>query len=97
MTVTLPQINFDIKRFQNIRVEIYNIRDMFSQKSGSPSTGGGTPVDNINETLSGFWFVTGINYLYRRSNGTQQEITLIRRDLNLTYKDKYDFRKIMKK
>ena len=97
MIIILPQINFDIKRFQNVRVEIYNIRDMFSQKSGPPSTGGELPVDNINETLSGFWFVTGINYLYRRSGGVQQEVTLIRRDLNISYKDRYDFRKIIKK
>jgi len=90
MIVTLPQINFDIKRFQNVRVEIYNINDVFSSGSND------SPIDNINESLSGYWFVSGINYLYRRSGGVAQEITLIRRDLNIEYTDRYDLRKLTK-
>jgi hypothetical protein len=80
MIVTLNQINFDIKRFQNIKVEIYNINDILSQNAGQVSG-----VDNINTKLSGFWFVTGINYLYRRIGGVEQEITLMRRDLSINY------------
>jgi len=79
MVVTLAQINFSIKRFQNIKVEIYNIEDLMSRKSDKKT------LQNINTRLSGYWYVTGINYLYKSSGGQEQEITLIRRDLNLNY------------
>ena len=93
MVVILNQINFDIKRFQNIRVEIYNINDMFSLNANEPNSA----IDNINERLSGYWFVTGINYLYKRTGGVEQEIILMRRDLNISYDDvKSDLSKINK-
>lgn len=80
MIVILNQINFDIKRFQNLKVEIYNINDMLSERSADkPAT------ENINEKLSGYWLVTGINYLYRKSGGVEQEVTLMRRDLSINY------------
>lgn len=83
MIVTLTQTNFSIKRFQNIKIEIYNPDDVFSSDaSGENSPPAGF---NINKKLSGYWYVTGINYLYKRSAGVEQEITLMRRDLNLNY------------
>ena len=85
MIVILNQVNFSIKRFQNIRVEIYNPDDLFSKAANTKSS-----VNNINTRLSGFWFVTGINYLYKRSGGIEQEITLQRRDLSLDYGKGYD-------
>jgi hypothetical protein len=90
MIVTLNKVNFSIKRFQNTRVEIYNINDMFSKDANEKS-----PEDNINIHLSGYWFVTGINYLYRRTGGTEQEITLVRRDLDVNYSIRSDIRKTM--
>ena len=51
-------------------------------------------IENINEKLSGFWLVTGINYLYRRTGVVSQEITLVRRDLTVKYTDKNDIRKL---
>jgi len=80
MIVTLDQINFSIKRFQNLRVEIYNEKNLLSSDANKVSS-----LDNVNKKLSGFWFVTGINYLYKRSGGVEQEVTLMRRDLNLNY------------
>lgn len=95
MIITLNQINFSIKRFQNIKVEIYNPDDMFSSDANTKK-----PMDNINKRLSGYWFVTGINYLYKRSGGVEQEITLIRRELSINYgsgkDEKSDFRKLIK-
>ena len=82
MVVILNQINFSIKRFQNIKVEIYNPDDLFSSDSNVKK-----PLNNINKRLSGYWCVTGINYIYRRSGGVEQEITLMRRDLSLNYGD----------
>lgn len=94
MVITLNKINFSITRFQTIRIEIYNPDDLFSTDADEKD-----PLDNINVKLSGFWFVTGINYLYKRSGGVEQEIVLMRRDLSLIYgkgTDKNDLRKIPK-
>ncbi len=53
--------------------------------------------NNLNTTLSGYWYVTGINYIYKRSSGIEQEISLMRRDLSINYgvgsDSKNDFRK----
>lgn len=90
--VTLNKINFSIKRFQNIKIEIYNILDVLSKDADTKS-----PVNNLNTTLSGYWYVTGINYVYKRSGGIEQEISLMRRDLSVDYgvgnDSKNDFRK----
>ena len=95
MIVILNQVNFSIKRFQNIRVEIYNSDDLFSSAANTKSS-----LDNINVRLSGFWFVTGINYLYRRSGGVEQEVTLQRRELSINYgsgsDEKNGFRSLIK-
>ena len=80
MIVTLDQINLSIKRFQNIKIEIYNPMDLFSQSANTK-----LPTDNINEKLSGYWYVTGINYTYKKSGGQEQELTLVRRDLSIDY------------
>jgi hypothetical protein len=80
MIVTLTQINFSIKRFQNIKVEIYDPENIFYKDALHKK-----PLNNINPKLSGYWYVTGINYLYKRTGGVEQEITLIRRDLNTNY------------
>jgi len=50
----------------------------------------------IKEKLSGYWFVTGINYNFKRNGGATQDITLVRRDLNLNYTDLHDIRKELK-
>ena len=95
MIVTLNQINFSIKRFQNIKVEIYNPESVFSVETTTKK-----PLDNINTKLSGYWYVTGINYLYKRTGGVEQELTLIRRDLSINYgvgeDEKNGLRKIQK-
>jgi hypothetical protein len=80
MIITLDQINFSIKRFQNIRVEIFNVNNFYSSDADKVSE-----LNNVNKKLSGFWFVTGINYLYKRTGGAEQEVTLMRRDLNINY------------
>jgi hypothetical protein len=92
LVITMNQINFSIRRFQNILVEIYNPDDLFSSTADKDP-----PGENINKFLSGHWFVTGINYLYRRSGGQEQEITLVRRDLNLKYGEGKDERHDIRK
>lgn len=80
MIITLDSINFSIKRFQNIRVEIYDENIMFTKEANTKK-----PLTNVNSKLSGFWYITGINYLFKRNSGIEQEIVLVRRDLNVEY------------
>ena len=35
MVITLNKLNFSIKRFQNIKIEIYNSQDMFSKDANT--------------------------------------------------------------
>jgi len=90
IVITLDIINFSIKRFQNIKLEIYNTNDIYSSAANTQK-----PLTNINKRLSGYWFVTGINYIYKSNEGVEQEITLMRRDLNINYgigqNEKHDF------
>jgi len=79
MTVTLQMINFEVKRFQKILIDFYDI-NMTKNDVG------------VKEKLSGYWFVTGINYNFKRNGGATQEITLVRRDLNLKYTELHDIR-----
>jgi hypothetical protein len=96
MVLTLNSINFSIKRFQNLKIEIFNPEDVFSRDAKE-----GNPLDNINKKLSGYWYVTGINYIFKKDGGHEQEITVVRRDLSLNYgegkNEKNDFRKYNKK
>ena len=78
MLAILDVVNFNIKRFQNIRVEIYN--DFYTRDVDEKE-----PLKNVNTRLSGYWYVTGINYTFNKRGGAEQEITLMRRDLNKNY------------
>lgn len=80
LIITLDKINFSIKRFQNIRIELYDENVLFSREANEKK-----PLTNVNSNLSGFWYVTGINYLYKRTGGVEQEVILSRRDLSLDY------------
>ena len=95
MVLTLEKVNYSIKRFQSIRVEIYEENDLFTLDADKKTAG-----TNINKKLSGFWFVTGINYVFKKNNGLEQEITLVKRDLNVEYgildDEKNDIRKYLK-
>ena len=88
MVVILKQVNFSITRFTTILIEIYNPDDTFSRDADVK-----VPLNNINTRLTGYWFVTGINYIFTRSTGIEQEVTVMRRELNLTYDEKHGMRK----
>jgi len=80
LILTLDVLNLSIKRFQNIKVEIFNPNDLFSSNANTKK-----PLNNVNTKLSGYWFVTGINYIFEYNEGVKQEIILMRRDLNVDY------------
>jgi len=79
MTATLQMVNFEIRRFQNLLIDFFDV-NITKDDIG------------VKEKLSGYWFVTGINYNFKRNGGATQEITLVRRDLNLTYTELHDIR-----
>ena len=78
MIATLSQLNFNIKRFQKVNIIIRNVDNIIKDH-------GNEPQDNINQKLSGYWLVTGINYTFNRNGGVSQQIFLSRRDLNIKY------------
>lgn len=82
MTATLKLVNFEIKRFHKIAIDFIDI------SATKDDTG-------VREKLSGYWIVTGINYNFNRTDGPTQELTLVRRDLNLNYKEVHDIQKIL--
>jgi hypothetical protein len=85
LVATLKIMNFEVKRFQKILVDFIDTNLLNDNTA------------NVNEKLSGYWFVTGINYNFTKDGGSTQEITMIRRDLNIKYTDLHDIRKILKK
>lgn len=82
MTAVLKMVNFEIKRFQKVLIDFIDI-NLTKDDTG------------VREKLSGYWMVTGINYSYSRVEGPSQELTLCRRDLNLSYKEVHDIQKII--
>ena len=82
MTVTLQMTNFEVKRFQKIMVDFFDV-NLVKDDIG------------VKEKLSGYWFVTGINYNFNRVIGASQEISLVRRYLNLTHTELHDIRKTL--
>ncbi len=83
MTVTLQTTNFEVRRFQNIAVDFVDINLLNDATA------------DIKEKLSGYWFVTGIDYSFSKNIGATQEVTMVRRDLNLKYTELHDIRKIL--
>ena len=84
MTIILKKINFEVKRFQNLMIDFFDVNLLKDD-------------DGVKAKLSGYWFVTGINYNYKKNGGGSQEITLVRRDLNLTHTQLHDIRKELNK
>lgn len=86
MVVTLQLVNFEIRRFQKIMVDFYDTK--ITIEKNKDDTG-------VKEKISGYWFVTGINYNFNRSGGATQEITMVRRDLNISHKELHDIRSVL--
>jgi hypothetical protein len=91
MNIVLKGLNFQLYRFQPIKIELYKMREL----DGNSNTV--TPTDvktaknvdkyKLNERLSGDWLIVGINFTFSRkenSNGGNfvQEITVVKRELS---------------
>jgi len=90
MTVILKNINFQLYRFQPIKIELYKLRELDSSLNPvSPAdVSDAKDVDKykLNERLSGDWLIVGINYTHVKKGLSParlvQEVTLVRRDLS---------------
>lgn len=69
-TITLPNINMNLYRFQKIKVVFHN-------------TNNTTPNGSFNQTLSGDWLIVGISYNYSADRAKTQTIKLIKRELGV--------------
>lgn len=82
INIILDIPNMSVYRFQHVELVIYEI-DTFANDYASKNIAK-TDSYRVNEKLSGDWLITGINFIYD-SEQTQQEITLVKRELNKTY------------
>jgi len=84
MSVTLTHPNFNLNRFQKVKVELYELSDIL-KKSKKYDNIYDVDKDKINQRLSGEWLVTGINYKFSIKEGNVQEVTLVKRELTAKY------------
>ncbi len=102
MKVRLQKMNFGLYRFQKVNVELYNLgktvdktnaNEIDVNKQDNRENNSKKEIDKFEETiinkLSGEWLIIAINFIYDKSQGNIQEITLVKRELT----DKYNFRK----
>lgn len=83
----LKQPNFNLYRFQMIKVNIYKMQEMDSKDrfiSSKEDLKKDAYADKINKRLSGDWMIIGINYVFSPSDGWEQEINLSKRELNVS-------------
>lgn len=80
MNIILDNVNMSLYRFQYVEIIIYELETLYSEGDSKNKT----DSYRINDKLSGSWLITGISYLYDRGQSSQ-EISLVRRDLNIEY------------
>jgi hypothetical protein len=87
MKVILTTPNFNLYRFQMIKVKLYKMQELDSKTRTTPPENRSALAnkniyeDKLNKRLSGNWMISGINYTFSIDGGWQQEINLVRREL----------------
>jgi len=70
MSINLPNVNFQLYRFQPVNIEIYKLRELDSNENPvtkkDVETAKNTDKYKLNERLSGDWVIIGINYTYMK-------------------------------
>lgn len=88
MKIVINQPNFNLYRFQMIKVKLYKMQEIDAKiRTNRNSTLNDVAYKNIyedklNKRLSGDWMVIGINYRFHPDIGWEQEVNLIKRELN---------------
>lgn len=67
--LTLPNINYNLYKYQKIRVDIVNVKETVTNDK------------KLNERLSGEWLITDISYIWRRGK-MSQIVKVSRKELN---------------
>jgi hypothetical protein len=79
--IIIFNLNLNLYRFQNINMELYKMEELDSSGTKSLET---AYNDKLNKSLSGDWLITGINFNFSMVSGNSQEITLVKREINLS-------------
>lgn len=94
LKITINKVNFNLYRFQKIKVNFYKMGQLdendltinktkpVSKKSIEEGAGVISEEDKLNQRLSGEWLITSINYTFNKRSGFEQEVTLVKRELN---------------
>jgi hypothetical protein len=90
MSIILKNVNFQLYRFQQVKIEIYKLRELDGQENTMTPEQIENATKNqdkykLNERLSGDWIIIGINFTYTKKGKMPgkmvQEIIVARREL----------------
>jgi hypothetical protein len=98
LKITINKANFNLYRFQKLKVNFYktnqfNDEDLtsknlpLSKKDVDEKAGKISDEDKLNQRLSGEWLITAISYTFNKKSGFEQEVTLVKRELNFNDSD----------
>lgn len=93
--VSLTIMNFNLYRFQKIKIDFYKLDEMYDDvepvdlKPDNVEKMAGSDFDEKrkNKRLSGEWLITAINYTFNKVGGFTQDVTLVRRELGFNDED----------
>lgn len=94
LKITITSANFNLYRFQKVKVRLYKINDMVNEQDEMQNELSDASQANIiqdeyklNQRLSGEWLITSINYSYSKNGSFKQEVTLVKRELSFNVND----------
>lgn len=94
MTITITSANFNLYRFQKVKVNLYKINDMVNEQEEMKTEESNSSQEfiiqdefRLNQRLSGDWLITSINYSYSKTGTFKQEIVLVKRELSFNQND----------
>lgn len=88
IVVKLSNPNYGLYRFQKVLVELYNFTKLDNETNTVNSENlnkNNQWNNNIIHKLSGEWLITAINYSFSKTDGNNQLITLVKRELTSNY------------
>lgn len=99
LKISINKPNFNLYRFQKIKVNFYKTSQLdendvtvqkttpVSKKDVDEKAGVISEEDKLNQRLSGEWLITSINFTFGKRGGMEQEVTLVKRELNFNKND----------
>jgi hypothetical protein len=97
--ITIKSNNFNLYRFQKIKMKFYKIKEMVDNKGEDnlevskenidkvAAEGSSKDEKKLNQRLSGEWLITSINYSFNKVSDFLQEVTLVKRELSFNEND----------